>query len=153
MNGRLGVPDDQGIIKGIHVFNSYTCQNQMPSVLCIYQIYFGFASQLFVTTKKPPDAKVSRETCKTFCVTNTMSKIVKEQENSEAPSFKDKLNSKLKNLKPYAVLAKGAIASFVSASLVFGLGYFAVATKYPGSIDIQIPNALTLKINNQGQQK
>ena len=84
-----------------------------------------------------------------------MTRIVKEQENLKAPSFKDKFKSKLKSLKPFSVFAKGAIASFVSASLVFGLGYFAVATKYPGSIDIQIPNALTLKIQNQGlkQQK
>ena len=82
-----------------------------------------------------------------------MSKIVKNQEDSEAPSFKDKFNSKLRTLKPYSALAKAVIASTVSMSLVFGLGYFAVATKYPGSIDIQIPNALSLKIQNQGQNK
>jgi len=82
-----------------------------------------------------------------------MSKINKNQEDSEAPSFKDKLSSKLKTLKPRLVLVKGVIASFISAFFIFGLGYFAIATKYPGSIDIQIPNALSLKIQNQGQQK
>jgi len=75
------------------------------------------------------------------------------QENSEAPSFKDKVKSKLRTLKPYAALSKVAIASSVSASLILGLGYLAVATNYPGSIDIQIPNTLNLKIQNQGQNK
>ena len=61
--------------------------------------------------------------------------------------------SESKGLGSVAVLTKAAIASSVSASLILGLGYLAVATNYSGSIDIQIPNALNLKIQNQGQQK
>ena len=77
---------------------------------------------------------------------------IQNQEDSEAPSFKDKFKLRLRTLKPFSVVAKTVIASTVSLSLFFGLGYFAIATNYKGSIDIQIPNA-SLRIQNQAQNK
>jgi len=80
-----------------------------------------------------------------------MPNLKENQVDSEAPSFKEKFKAKLKSLKPYAALSKAVIVSSVSVSLIVGLGYLAVATNYPGTIDIQIPNALTLKIQNQNK--
>ena len=78
---------------------------------------------------------------------------IQNQEDSEAPSFKDKLKSKLKTLKPRSVLAKGTIVPLVCVCLFFGLGFFAVAKDYRGSISVQVLNALTLSIYSPSQIK
>jgi len=82
-----------------------------------------------------------------------MRKQNEDQGKPEAPSFKDKLSSKLKTMKLLSSLAKGTNVPLLCVCLFFGLGFFAVATRYPGSIYIQIMNALTLSIYNPGQLK
>jgi len=82
-----------------------------------------------------------------------MSNLLKKQADSEAPSLKVKFKSKLKSLKPFSAMAKGAIVPLVCVCLFFGLGFFAVARNYQGSIYIQVMNALTLSIYNPEQQK
>lgn len=80
-------------------------------------------------------------------------RIVSEnQETCKAPSLESCPKSQTKGLKPSA-LSQTVIASFVAMTLALsGLGYAAIYTDYPGSIDFQVsPGNLSFKI--QGKSK
>jgi len=79
--------------------------------------------------------------------------LPEDQEKSKAPSVKDRFRSKVRELKPSAALTKAAIFPLFSATLIFGLGYLAIGMNYRGSVDIQIPNTLSLKVQNLDQNK